>query len=160
MWEFFLESVINDRVAVSEKLLCHKRMRNFVMCHHKHSICAFLTIFVVALGHSPKVPAKHCLPDVLCCRFVHYFFVTGNHLTCDWVHHRACIMLVFDRHFGVLHEGLRCVLCAEGCLLSQGKCVNCALPTWLHHLHLHLHSCGTSESDRGIGVLILCYGWD
>ncbi len=87
-------------------------------------------------------------------------FVTGNHFAHDWVLHRACIMLLFDRHVGVLHEGLWCVHHAEGHLLLHGKYLNCTLPTLLHHLHLHLHSCGTLEPDRGICVSILCYGWD
>jgi hypothetical protein len=40
-------------------------MCNVIMCHYEHSIRAPLTSFVVALGHSPKVPAERCLPDVV-----------------------------------------------------------------------------------------------
>ncbi len=69
-------------------------------------------------------------------------------------------MLVFDRHSGVLHEGSWHVHRAEGCLLLHGKYVNYALSAWLRHLHLHSRSCGTFEPDWGIGVPILCYGWD
>jgi hypothetical protein len=68
--------------------------------------------------------ARH--PTLLGCALA---FVSGNCLAHDGMHHRACIMLVFDGHFGILHEGLQCVHHAERhLLLHRDTLTACCLP--------------------------------
>ncbi len=130
---FFLWMIINDRVAISEKNLHYMCMHNIVVHHHKHSGHAFLTHFIVPFSLSSKVPAKCCLPDLGSCWIMLKCFVTWNCLSSDWGNHKADIIFVVDRHFGIFHEGAWSVYRAEGSLFLQGKYVQCLLlNSWLH----------------------------
>ena len=67
----FLGLKIDHNLCVSEGHLVHTSLFNFGMRHDKNGVSPFLTCFVIALRHTPKIFTKRHLPYFRRRRIVH-----------------------------------------------------------------------------------------
>ncbi len=103
-------------------------MCNFVVSHDKHYFCAFLTSFVVFLGHSFIVLAKCHLPYFCCCQIMHQFFVTGYCFSGDWMYHWTCIMFEVNWHLAYFMSACGvCTILNDACSCKVRMLIACCM---------------------------------
>ena len=71
IWILFLGSKIDHNLCVSEDHLARICLFSFGVRHDKNGVSPFLTCFVIALRHTPKIFTKRRLPYFHRCRIVH-----------------------------------------------------------------------------------------